>query len=69
MPYKDAKGNWVWADGTPLTFTPSAGERFRRDNYAGNEDCAGFRGDDGTPEKASHRHDHHTLECPVQTGP
>ena len=36
------EGRWLWADGTPISFTPSSGEGFRRDNHAGNEDCAGF---------------------------
>ena len=36
------EGSWTWADGSPLSYTPTAGEGFRRDNHGGNEDCAGF---------------------------
>ena len=36
------EGAWTWADGSAVTFTPSSGEGFRRDNYDGNEDCGGF---------------------------
>ena len=36
------EGHWVWSDGTPVDYTPSAGEGFRTDNHGGDEDCAGF---------------------------
>ena len=36
------EGVWTWSDGSPLDYTPSAGEGFRYDNHGGDEDCAGF---------------------------
>ena len=36
------EGHWTWSDGSPVDYTPSAGEGFWTDSYDGDEDCAGF---------------------------